>query len=222
VTGGELKRVLDAERAGDPFLVYRDDEGELRVHPLGGATERVTVGRRGSNDVPLPWDGQASRVHAVLERVGSEWALSDDGLSKNGTYVDGARVSARRRLTDRDVIGVGSTLLVFRQPAISGVGASNVGTLAPEGDAVTADDLTPTEQRILVALCRPFKHGRGFPAPPTNRQIADEVYLSVDAVKTHLRMLFRKFGVAELPQNQKRLQLVERALLRGLVNERDL
>jgi DNA-binding NarL/FixJ family response regulator len=41
-------------------------------------------------------------------------------------------------------------------------------------------------------------------------------------VKTHLRALFEKFGVAELPQNQKRVALVERALQSGLVSERDL
>ena len=40
-------------------------------------------------------------------------------------------------------------------------------------------------------------------------------------MKTHLRALFEKFGV-ELPQNQKRVALVERALQTGLITERDL
>jgi hypothetical protein len=46
--------------------------------------------------------------------------------------------------------------------------------------------------------------------------------LSVDAVKTHLRVLFAKFGVERLPQNQKRIRLVERAFYGGVVSERDL
>jgi hypothetical protein len=44
----------------------------------------------------------------------------------------------------------------------------------------------------------------------------------VDAVKTHLRALFGKFGIEDLPQNQKRVRLVELALKNGIVTPRDL
>lgn len=69
--------------------------------------------------------------------------------------------------------------------------------------------LTDTQHRILVALCRPARAGNGFAPPATNQVIADEVFLSVDAVKAHLRTLYRKFGIEELPHNQKRARLVE-------------
>jgi hypothetical protein len=69
--------------------------------------------------------------------------------------------------------------------------------------------LTDTQHRILVALCRPARGGNGFAPPATNQEIADEVFLSVDAVKAHLRALYRKFGIEELPHNQKRARLVE-------------
>jgi DNA-binding NarL/FixJ family response regulator len=82
--------------------------------------------------------------------------------------------------------------------------------------------VSPAQKRVLVALCRPFKDGAAFATPATNQSIADELVLSVEAVKTHLRALFEKFGVSDLPQNQKRVALVERALQSGLVNERDL
>jgi DNA-binding NarL/FixJ family response regulator len=75
---------------------------------------------------------------------------------------------------------------------------------------------------VLIALCRPFKHGAAFAVAATNQQIADELFLSVEAIKTHLRALFEKFGVDDLPQNRKRLALVERALQSGLISERDL
>jgi DNA-binding NarL/FixJ family response regulator len=75
---------------------------------------------------------------------------------------------------------------------------------------------------VLVALCRPFKDGAAFATPPTNQQLADELHLSVDAVKTHMRALFEKFGVQELPQNRKRVAVVERALQTGLVTQREL
>ena len=75
---------------------------------------------------------------------------------------------------------------------------------------------------MLVALCRPYREGSAYATPATNQQVADEVFLSVDAVKTHLRTLFTKFGVEDLPQNQKRVKLVELALQSGAITPRDL
>ncbi len=82
--------------------------------------------------------------------------------------------------------------------------------------------LSEAQRRVLVALCRPFKESAGYVTPATNQQIAGELFLSVDAVKTHLRALFAKFGIEDLPQNQKRIRLVELALKSGVVTPRDL
>ena len=57
--------------------------------------------------------------------------------------------------------------------------------------------------------------GGGFAPPATNQEIADEVYLSVDAVKAHLRTLFRKFEIEDLPHNQKRAHLAELVIQGG-------
>ena len=46
----------------------------------------------------LGWDTEVSRLHAQVEPVGSDWIVVDDGLSRNGTYVNGERVNGRRRL----------------------------------------------------------------------------------------------------------------------------
>ena len=73
-----------------------------------------------------------------------------------------------------------------------------------------------------MALCRPFKHGESFATAPTNQDIADEVCLSVHRVKAHLRVLFAVFDVGELPHNQKRVRLVERALQSGLISGDEL
>ena len=48
-------------------------------------------------------------------------------------------------------------------------------------------------------------------------QIADQIHLSLDAIKGHLRVLFVKFGVDGLAQNEKRLRLAERAMDSGAV-----
>ena len=81
--------------------------------------------------------------------------------------------------------------------------------------------LTDTQRRVLVALCRPYRDG-GFATPATNQEIADELFLSVDAVKMHLRTLFGKFELGDLPQNQKRAQLAETALQSGTVARHEL
>jgi hypothetical protein len=79
--------------------------------------------------------------------------------------------------------------------------------------------LTDTQHRILLALCRPAAGGNGFAPPATNREIADEVFLSVDAVKAHLRTLYRKFEIEDLPHNQKRARLVELVIEGGYLGE---
>ena len=63
--------------------------------------------------------------------------------------------------------------------------------------------LSEGQRKVLIALCRPLKDS-AYASPATNKEIADEVHLSVDAVKSHLRIIFERFGVDELPQNQKR------------------
>ena len=62
--------------------------------------------------------------------------------------------------------------------------------------------------------------GHGIPA--TNQQVADELVVSVDAVKANLRALFDRFEVEDLPQNAKRARLVELALKSGAVTLREL
>ncbi len=82
-----------------------------------------------------------------------------------------------------------------------------------------ADDLrlTDTQRSIIEALCRPCTGETHFAPPATNQEIADELFLSVDAIKAHLRVLYRKFGIEPLPHNQKRARLVELAIERGVV-----
>jgi hypothetical protein len=80
---------------------------------------------------------------------------------------------------------------------------------------------TPAQRRVLVALCRPYATA-SYGAPASNRQIAEELVLSVDTVKGTLHELFEAFGLQDLPQNQKRGALAARALQLGLVTRREL
>jgi hypothetical protein len=112
--------VAEAERRGDPYLVYADAAGRHQVMSLPESWERVTVGRGLSADLVLSWDEDVSRIHAELQRLGSEWALVDDGLSRNGSYVNGARIDRRRLLLDGDVMRFGKTEIAFRAPFQAG------------------------------------------------------------------------------------------------------
>jgi pSer/pThr/pTyr-binding forkhead associated (FHA) protein len=213
----ELKAQLEAERAGRPFLVYRDGSDEQRILTVEKGTGELWVGRRESADLHLEWDNEVSGLHAQLEVVGDECTIVDDGLSRNGSFVNAERVRGRTLLRDGDVLRFGQTLVLFRSPGSQSGESTVIST-----DLLEAGGVSPAQKRVLVALCRPYKDGAAFATPATNQQIGDELHLSVDAVKTHLRALFEKFGVADLPQNQKRVALVERALQSGLVSERDL
>jgi pSer/pThr/pTyr-binding forkhead associated (FHA) protein len=213
----ELKARIEAERAGQPFLLYRDGDERQQVFSFEPGMVQASVGRRRSSDLVLDWDEQVSRLHAQFERVEEDWTVVDDGLSRNGTFVNGERLMGRRRLTDGDSVRFGATTTTFRSPRVE----EQAGT-AVAGEVPTAVDLSTTQRRVLLALCRPYKDGTGFVSPATNQQIAEELFLSVDSVKTHLRVLFAKFGVEKLPQNQKRIRLVERAFFTGLISERDL
>ena len=91
--------------------------------------------------------------------------------------------------------------------------------MADDSPSITSGvRLTDTQRAILVALCRSRADGNRYATPATNQEIAAEVFLSVDAVKAHLRALYRKFGVEPLPHNQKRARLVELVIEGELVS----
>jgi hypothetical protein len=215
LSASELKELLDTERAGEAFLAFRDEDGHLRFFSARDRGETSTMGRRAETDLSIAWDTEVSALHAELHHIGGEWTIVDDGLSTNGTYVDGKRIGGRQRLRDGDRIRVGQTVLVYRAAQMTDVGETASAAARPEFQ------LTDMQRRILVALCRPYRDG-DFETPARNQEIAAELFLSVDAVKMHLRTLFGKFELGDLPQNQKRAKLVESALQSGVISRREL
>jgi pSer/pThr/pTyr-binding forkhead associated (FHA) protein len=215
LTPAELANLLASERRGRPFLLYRDAQRTQRLLNLEG--ERLSVGRDAGNDLPLAWDREASRLHALMERLGGSWTVVDDGISRNGTLVNGVRVRGRRRLNDRDVIRVGSTQVLYRDPMQA---ADETPAAA---SSATVAGLTAAQRRVLLALCRPLLEATEVAiTPPSNGEIAAELTVSVEAVRTQMKTLFKLFEVPDLPQNRKRAELARRALASGIVLPRDL
>src|SRR5690348_1897173 len=122
-----------------PFLLCRGADGEQVCVDLD--RERMTIGRRESNDLALPWDGQVSRVHAAIERMGGDWVVTD-AVSHNGTFVNGERVRGRRRLRDGDAISVGGTLISF-----CAADSQSLGITSPAVDRPPAIELTAAQCR---------------------------------------------------------------------------
>jgi hypothetical protein len=214
-TPAELKARRDAERIGVPFVVYRDAGNAQRLLVLDCEREEVTIGRQPASDIALTWDEEVSRAHADLERRGEVWTIVDDGRSRNGSFVNGERLLGRRVLHHGDVIAIGKTQIEFCAP-LPELDGSTVAASRPAHPT-----LSPAQRRVLVALCRPFSESR-FAAPPSNRELAEELVVSVETVKFHLHALFALFGLDELPQHRKRATLARQALERGVILSRDI
>lgn len=211
-TGSELKMVMDRERERGDFALLRDDGGDLLLIDLDGGGGQLSIGRDASNAVPLTWDREVSRLHARLSRVGDAWVIEDDGLSRNGTYLNGERLAGSARLRDRDLLRFGSVAMTYRS-ASGGSRSETLTSAETESPAISA-----AEERVLQALARPWAEGHGMTAPASNGEIAEELVLSVHTVKSHLRKLFEKFGLDQVPQSRKRAALVEAAFRAGVIS----
>lgn len=105
-----------ADAHGDSYLLYRNADSALQVLSLPGSWEQVHIGRSPAAEISLQWDLEASTVHAKLERLGDDWVLIDDGLSRNGSFVNGEKMVGRRRLYDGDKLRFGRTPVTFHAP----------------------------------------------------------------------------------------------------------
>jgi adenylate cyclase len=82
-----------------------------RPWPLGVS---CSIGRSPSNTIILD-DPRISRRHAVVHRQDStEYWLVDLG-SGNGSFLNGLRIANPTRLNDGDCVGIGESILTFRQ-----------------------------------------------------------------------------------------------------------
>jgi pSer/pThr/pTyr-binding forkhead associated (FHA) protein len=191
-----------------------------QIEVISGATssrlelvaDRSTVGKAAENDVALADDPTASHLHAVLERFAAGWCVTDLG-SSNGTWVNGERIWASRRLRHGDEIRVGQTRLVFRDGLATAGAATEVEQEAPA--------LTTRERDVLVALCRPLLARDMFTEPASTRAIGEELVISQAAVKQHLANLYDKFGIPP-GDDHRRARLANEALRRGAVSLTEL
>ncbi|MDB4966180.1 MAG: sensory box protein/sigma-54 dependent DNA-binding response regulator [Myxococcales bacterium] len=101
----------------EPGLVqlFAGDRASFTVFATAGP---LTIGRGADCTVALP-DTRASRRHVELAFAGGRWTITDLG-SRNGTYVDGARIAGAVTVRDEVLLVVGSTLFIVT-PDLRGV-----------------------------------------------------------------------------------------------------
>ncbi|HVO21094.1 MAG TPA: FHA domain-containing protein [Anaeromyxobacter sp.] len=120
-------------------LVIEDEVGTRSIVPFAAA--ELTVGRAPEgNDFRLP-DRNVSRRHARFLNVNGLVSIEDLG-SLTGTFVNGERISGRRRLRDGDLVEIGDY---------------DLAVVPDEGLAVVAGPGAPP----------PLPGGARPPAPPT-------------------------------------------------------
>jgi phosphoserine phosphatase RsbU/P len=97
---------------------------ELLIHTPDGATrplaldrERYTLGRSSANELCYPEDAGLSRQHLALEREGDTWQVRDLG-SKNGTFVNGVRITSPYPLGKNDRVTAGHIALDFGENSL--------------------------------------------------------------------------------------------------------
>jgi pSer/pThr/pTyr-binding forkhead associated (FHA) protein len=85
----------------------------LAKKPGASFPDRITIGRTSNNDLVIA-DASISRLHAYVRRDGQGWVVADGG-SKNGSWLKGARLDARRErpLESRAVLRLGDVDLTF-------------------------------------------------------------------------------------------------------------
>jgi FHA domain len=177
------------------------DTPYIRIEDTGDvielAGEVTTVGRGRFVDVQLE-DPSVSRLHAEIVRRGPFVYVTDLGLSRNGTRVNG-RPIGRRVLVEGDVITFGSA-----RCRVGGIPADENGD--DEGvRRPVAPEVTRRELDVLAALCKPAMSDEAFVMPATAREIATDLVVTEAAIKQHLLRLYQKFHIPEGPNRRTRL-----------------
>jgi len=168
-----------------PELSIRTAEGTERTVRLDGV--RYSLGRSTENHLCYAEDTGLSRQHLAFERDGEDWCVLDLG-SKNGTLVNGVRISGSRRLMPGDRVSAGRLIITYAGPSrpatgtvmfvdspksteeVAATAAGDLGRLAGAGDS-----------RHMEALVNAGRELAGH--RPLNDLFPLILNLSLDAVK---------------------------------------
>src|ERR1022692_1565211 len=183
-----------------PYIQVTDTGAVVSLRP-----DVTTVGRGSLVDVRLT-DPSVSLLHAEIIRRGPYTYVSDLGLSRNGTRVNG-RLVARRVLSDGDALAFGSA-----RCRIAGIEPDELADA--EISRPAAPELPRRELDVIPSLCRPAMSDDAFVTPATAREIAADLVVTEAAVKQHLLRLYSKLRIPE--GLNRRIRLANEVVALGL------
>ena len=206
VSPRELAERLEAERRGTPFLLYLDDGRRQHIVDLAPGTRaehRSRAGERRQLDVGHRGVARARDARARRRRVDARRRRAVAQRLVRQRAARARAPAARRRRRDRG--------RARRSSCSSRPGAQVRTTVTTTSGA--PPDLSPAQQRVLDALCRPALEGP-LAAPAANREIAAELFLEGrDRQEPHARAVrpVRGPGHATEPQARRARQARVRA-----------
>lgn len=166
-----------------PHLILRTESGNRYLSLVGSSC--WTVGRGDDNNFVLP-DRWISRNHAMLQRMETgDFYLIDLG-SRNGSFVNGRRVSVPVTLNNADRLTFGQTELEFYAPEVNPLPDESLGNDSQEFTATA----TLHVRRLISVLVVDIRNFTGM-----TRQI-DEKILS-EVIGTWFRCagdIIREYG----------------------------
>ena len=160
-------------------------------HPLPAvelAQNSRTIGRAEASGIRLDGDPAVSRLHAVVEPLDHGWLISDLG-SRNGTFVNGTKLTTPIALRPGDQIGIGPWLLFYiddaadDEPTFLDSDNAAVDTIPP------TLDLSPREIEVLALVA----------GGATDQQIAHQLIIALTTVRSHLDRIRDKTGCRRRP-----------------------
>ena len=114
----------------------------------------VSLGRSADNDIPIP-DPFSSGRHALIVPSESGFAVRDNG-SKNGTFVNGKKVTALTELKEGDEILIGSVRILFDKALQTNIEVTdipapttNINTMIPFKDILASPTSRTTVQAAI-------------------------------------------------------------------------
>jgi Nif-specific regulatory protein len=119
---GVMATTTDPPTDQEAFLVAREGGAWCEIYKLAPAN-KMTVGRDPASLIVLS-DDKCSRRHAEIELSQDGW-LIEDLNSRNGTKINGTRITERVGLAPGDVIGIGSLELLFTYDLAQPLDVSN-------------------------------------------------------------------------------------------------
>jgi pSer/pThr/pTyr-binding forkhead associated (FHA) protein len=179
-----------------PHVAWAGPGSTTRARRLLPSGAPLSVGRSPAMDIVLTGDPTVSALHAQLDHVSGQWLVADDGLSRNGTRVNGHPVAGRRRLRPGDRLQLGRTELVFH--------TANGETRGEGPDVAVAP--SAAHRKVLDLLAGPLADDPQA-LPATDTAIASALGLEVPVVRHAVAELLVWFAIDDADRGHGRVRL---------------